>query len=207
MCRSKVVGIVSDQLCLCVAAILRAIESNFLGGGSLLWIQVFCQPESEQMNVTGHLSHSVAVVSFYYFCHFVVVMPFLFLYALSLFIMCGGDIVGLLCFARELCNAIISRAFCYSRCILVLYQSWWPCSIGGRDEWKPLAVFQVTLCFPWYHINLVLGFLHLYNTKCVLFFYTMACYCFSFSAECRRCSSVLSLFSSELGELDHTSCL
>lgn len=121
---------------------------------------------------------------------------------LCLFSLGRGCFVGLLCFAKEFCKATITWAFCYSHCILVLYQSSWSCSIGGRDEWKPLAVFQVTLCFPWYKINVVLGFLHLYNTVCLFFFYTMACCCcFSFSPECCRCSSILSLFSSsELAE-------
>lgn len=147
-------------------------------------------------NITGHLNHKVLLllifILFLSFCHcsaILIVVYFVFFDWL-------GGFVGLFCFARELCKATISWAFCYSHCILVLYQSWWPCSVGGRDEWKPLAVFQVTLCFALYQINLVLGFLHLDNTKCVLFFYTMACCCcFSFSAECRRCSSILSLFS------------
>lgn len=117
-------------------------------------------------NISGYINHKLMLLLILVFGHFVIALPLFFMYVLSFLIWYGFFFVGLLCFAEELCRAPISWAFCYSHCILVLYQSWWPCSIGGRDEWKPLAVFQVTLCFPWYHTNLVLGFFHLCNTVC-----------------------------------------
>lgn len=148
-----------------------------------------------------YLNHKLMLLLILVFGHFVIALPLFFMYVLSFLIGYGLFFVGLLCFAEELCRAPISWAFCYSHCILVLYQSWWPCSIGGRDEWKPLAVFQVTLCFPWYHINLVLGFFHLCNTECVLFFYTVACCCCFFSESTQDVPQLWVLFTySELWE-------
>lgn len=130
-------------------------------------------------NITGYVNHKlllllilVFLVTLSLLCHYWSCMFCVFWF--------GTDFLcWFALFCWKACRAPISWAFCHSHCILVLYQSWWPCSIGGRDEWKPLAVFQVTLCFPWYHINLVLGFFHLCNTECVLFFYIVArCCCF-----------------------------
>lgn len=200
--------------CLRLALSVCSTKENywiwFSGGCSLSVIQMHFQLGSEQTkNITGYINHKLLLLLILVFGLFVIALPLLFMYVLSFLVGCGFlFVIGLLCFAEELCRAPISWAFCYSHCILVLYQSWWPCSIGGRDEWKTLAVFQVTLCFPWDHINLVLGFFHLCNTECVFFFYTVACCCCFFSESAVDVPQ-LWIYSLILSceSVDHTPCL
>lgn len=200
------------RLALSVCSTKESYWSWFSAGCSLSLIQMCYQLRSEWMkNITGYVNQKLLlllILDFWSLCHcsaIVVHVYFVFFDLVWIFLL-----LLLVCFVllESSVEPPSHEHFCYSHCILVLYQSWWPCSIGGRDEWKPLAVFQVTLCFPWCHVNLVLGFFHLCNTGCVLFFYTVACCCCFFSESAVDVPPlwVYSLILS-CESVDHTLCL